>query len=273
MSISPKEYNEALSTFAAPLVLQLGGGEISTRRLALLDAVAETGSISGAAKRIGMTYKAAWDAIEAMNNLSVQPLVQSQHGGAGGGGARLTPLGEQIVSTQKRLQGVLTAVLAQFEEEGGGFEHLSTLRNLYMKTSARNALRGMVEEVRHGAVNSEITLRLQGDDYLNVIVTKGSADSMGLAPGKEVWALIKASWIILAAPDECLRVSARNRLCGTIKRVQDGAVNAEVVLELDGGNTLAAIVTEGSVASMGFKVGARVCALIKSSHIILGVDD
>lgn len=50
-------------------------------------------------------------------------------------------------------------------------------------------------------------------------------------------------------------------------------MNAEVVLALDGGNTLAAIVTEGSLDTLGFKVGERVCALIKSSHIILGVDD
>ncbi|MEW6445739.1 MAG: TOBE domain-containing protein [Pseudomonadota bacterium] len=253
--------------------LQLGEGEVSARRLALLAAVAETGSISGAAKRIGMTYKAAWDAVEAMNNLAGQALVSSQHGGQGGGGARLTPLGERIVRTQRRLGEALDAVLEQFRSEDGGLENLSILRSLHMKTSARNALRGTVREVRHGAVNSEVTLHLQGDDYLNVIVTRESAETMGLTPGKPVWALIKASWIILAAPDECLNVSARNRLCGLITRVQEGAVNAEVVLALDGGNTLAAIVTEGSLDTLGFKVGERVCALIKSSHIILGVDD
>ncbi|MFZ5579030.1 MAG: TOBE domain-containing protein [Pseudomonadota bacterium] len=206
MSLSPKTHNELLSGFAAPLVLQLGEGEVSARRLALLAAVAETGSISGAAKRIGMTYKAAWDAVEAMNNLAGQALVSSQHGGQGGGGARLTPLGERIVRTQRRLGEALDAVLEQFRSEDGGLENLSILRSLHMKTSARNALRGTVREVRHGAVNSEVTLHLQGDDYLNVIVTRESAETMGLTPGKPVWALIKASWIILAAPDECLNV-------------------------------------------------------------------
>ena len=78
MSLSPEAHNGLLAmaasltlpNFTAPLVLQLGGGEVSSRRLALLCAVAQTGSISGASKRIGMTYKAAWDAIEAMNNLA-----------------------------------------------------------------------------------------------------------------------------------------------------------------------------------------------------------
>jgi len=277
MSLSPEIHNDALTkAFAAPLVLQLGGGEVSARRLALLAGVAETGSISGAARRVGMTYKAAWDAIEAMNNLAGQPLVQSQHGGRHGGGARLTPLGERILVAQRRLERALGAVLEQFRE-GGELEilgeSLSMLRNLYMKTSARNALRGTVEEVRHGAVNSEITLRLQGEDCLHAIITKDSAEAMGLAPGRSAWALVKASWVILAAPDECVRISARNRLCGTIKRIHEGAVNAEVVLELPGGNTITAIITEASLEDLGFKVGDAACALIKASHVILGVDD
>ncbi len=278
MPSSPGQHIDALNeAFTAPLVLQLGGGEVSARRLALLAGVAETGSISGAARHVGMTYKAAWDAIEAMNNLAGQPLVQSQHGGRHGGGARLTPLGERILATQRRLERALGAVLEQFRGEDGGLEtmgeSLLMLRSLYMKTSARNALRGTVEDVRHGAVNSEITLRLQGEDCLHAIVTKESAQSLGLEPGKVATAIIKASWVILAAPEECIRISARNRLCGTIKRIQEGAVNAEVVLELPGGNTLAAIITEASLEELGFKVGDRACALIKASHIILAVDD
>ncbi|MDM7322468.1 MAG: TOBE domain-containing protein [Gammaproteobacteria bacterium] len=278
MSSSHGQHIDALNeAFTAPLVLQLGGGEVSARRLALLAGVAETGSISGAARHVGMTYKAAWDAIEAMNNLAGQPLVQSQHGGKYGGGARLTPLGKRILATQRRLERVLGAVLEQFRKEDGGLEtmgeSLLMLRSLYMKTSARNALRGTVENVRHGAVNSEITLRLQGEDCLHAIVTKESAQSLRLEPGKVATAIIKASWVILAAPEECIRISARNRLCGTIKRIQEGAVNAEVVLELPGGNTLAAIITEASLEELGFKVGDGACALIKASHIILAVDD
>lgn len=273
MSLSPEGYNEAV--FTAPLVLQLGRGEVSARRLALLAAIAEVGSISGAARKVGMTYKAAWDALEAMNNLAGQPLVQCQHGGKHGGGACLTPLGERILASQRRLERVLGAVLEQFRKGDDGLEteSLLMLRSLYMKTSARNALRGTVEEVRHGAVNSEVTLRLQGEDRLHAIVTKESAQALGLGPGRAATAIIKASWVILAAADAGGRVSARNRLCGTVKRVQEGAVNAEVVLELPGGNTLAAIITETSLEDLGFKVGDRACALIKASHIILAVDD
>ncbi|MGK0674509.1 MAG: TOBE domain-containing protein [Halothiobacillaceae bacterium] len=274
MSLSPGQYIGSLAeAFAAPLVLQLGGGEVPARRLALLAGVAKTGSISGAARHVGMTYKAAWDAIEAMNNLAGQPLVQSWQGGRHGGGACLTPLGERILATQQRLESALAALFEQFRGEDGGLENLSMLRSLNMKTSARNALRGIVEDVRHGAVNSEITLRLQGEDRLRAIITKDAAEAMGLVPGKSAWALIKSSWVILAAVDECVRVSARNRLCGTIKRIHEGAVNAEVVLDLPGGNTVVAIITEVSLKELGFKVGDAACALIKASHVILGVDE
>lgn len=257
--------------FAAPLVLQLQGNEISARRLALLEGVAQSGSISGAARLVGMTYKAAWDAIDAMNNLAGEPLVRAQHGGSHGGGAALTVSGEAVLATQKRLASALAAVLDQFTAEDG--RHIHTLRRLLMKTSARNVLRGNVREVTHGAVNSEVTLALQGGDALVAIVTRESAEHMALAPGKPAWALVKSSWVILAPEDECGRSSARNRLCGTVSRVTPGAVNAEVVLQLAGGNTLTAIITEVSLDSLGFAVGSRVCALIKASHVILGVDE
>ena len=79
--------------FFAPWHVRLGTGEISPRRLFLLQAIDATGSISQAAKQVGITYKAAWDAVDAMNNLAGQPLVVSQHGGKGGGGAHLTHAG------------------------------------------------------------------------------------------------------------------------------------------------------------------------------------
>ncbi|MEF3192940.1 MAG: winged helix-turn-helix domain-containing protein [Halothiobacillaceae bacterium] len=116
--------------FLAPVVLRLGDGEVSSRRLALLSAVAEVGSISGAARRIGMTYKAAWDAIEAINNLAGAPLVQTQHGGKDGGGARLTPMGERLLAMHRRLESVVGQVLEGFKGEDDGLENLSMLRGL-----------------------------------------------------------------------------------------------------------------------------------------------
>ncbi|MGC9455952.1 MAG: TOBE domain-containing protein [Halothiobacillaceae bacterium] len=270
MSISPEEH---IGSFIAPLTLVTGEGEISPRRLRLLAAIGQTGSISAAARSIGMTYKAAWDAVEAMNNLAGTPLVHSQHGGRGGGGARLTPAGSRLVEDMARLETLQAEIMALAERREDIGDSLAILRRLEMKTSARNALHGTVEQVTDGAVNSEVTLRLPGGEALHAIVTRESVADMALEPGRAAYALIKASWVILAPADDALRTSARNRLCGTIRRVEPGAVNAEVVIELSGGNTLAAIITRESHEEMALKDAMPICALVKASHVILGVTD
>lgn len=62
-------------------------------RIRLLQAVARAGSITAGAKAVGLTYKAAWDGLDAMANLFGQPLLQTRTGGRAGGGASLTPVG------------------------------------------------------------------------------------------------------------------------------------------------------------------------------------
>ena len=141
-----------------------------------------------------------------------------------------------------------------------------------MRTSARNALRGVVEQVSEGAVNSEVTLRVSPKVALTAVITRGSAQDLELRPGREAVALIKSSFVILAPGEESLRTSARNQLVGTVSRHAEGAVNDEVTLELDEGKTLTATITRGSGEVLGFTPGQRVQALIKASHIILAVD-
>ena len=66
-----------------------------------------------------------------------------------------------------------------------------------MKLSARNMLKGRVKRVEHGAVNSEIIIELAGGDAVVSIITKDSAEDMQLAPGKEVYAVIKSSDVMV----------------------------------------------------------------------------
>jgi molybdopterin-binding protein len=67
-----------------------------------------------------------------------------------------------------------------------------------MKISARNVLKGKVRSVMHGAVNSEVVIELPGGVEVVSIITKASAESLGLAPGKTAYAVIKASSVMLA---------------------------------------------------------------------------
>ncbi|HEY0287384.1 MAG TPA: TOBE domain-containing protein [Pseudomonas sp.] len=69
-----------------------------------------------------------------------------------------------------------------------------------------------------------------------------------------------------------MKVSARNVFKGTVSNIQDGAVNAEVVLELAGGEQLVAVVTMASVKSLGLAVGKQAVALIKAPWVMLMTD-
>jgi molybdopterin-binding protein len=66
-----------------------------------------------------------------------------------------------------------------------------------MKISARNILRGKVKTLKTGAVNDEVIVELPGGSEIVSIITKSSAESLGLAPGKEVYAIIKASNVMI----------------------------------------------------------------------------
>jgi len=85
-------------------------------------------------------------------------------------------------------------------------------------------------------------------------------------------ALIKASFIVLS-PDANLRVSARNQLRGTITAVIPGAVNGEVKIELQGDRVLTAIVTNDALKELNLVEGVQCSALIKSSHVLIAVND
>ncbi|MEX0618832.1 MAG: TOBE domain-containing protein [Pseudohongiellaceae bacterium] len=256
---------------AAPFVLSTEQGEISPRRLQLLQAIASSGSINAAARLVGMTYKAAWDALEIMNNLAGTALVRRQQGGRGGGGAVMTAAGQKLLDDLAALQSLQQDFMARVQASGDLKQSLALFRRITMRTSARNVLHGTVETIQHGAVMTGVKLRLAGGDSVYATITRESAAELDLKIGSEAQALIKASWILLSPAAECGRTSARNRLCGTVLRIVPGELNVEVVLQLQGGNTLASTITRDSQNELAFKVGDECCALIKASHIILGI--
>ena len=70
----------------------------------LLDAIRETGSISGAGKKMGMSYRRAWLLVDSMNRCFLEPLVDAAKGGTNGGGTQLTDLGEKVLRDYRILQ-------------------------------------------------------------------------------------------------------------------------------------------------------------------------
>lgn len=272
------------SSSAGPLELSgelwLRAGEQTlggATRIALLAAIGDTGSITRAAKAVGLSYKAAWDAIDTMNNLAGEPLVTRATGGKGGGGTTLTPRATSLIAAFRTIEREHRRFIDAASAAVSGFDvDWALIGRIGMKTSARNQLFGKVESIVRGTVNDEVTLVLPGGQVIVAVLTHESADALGLQPGADACALVKASWVVLAVDDEggaeaSLKVSARNQLHGTVDAVAAGAVNSEVTLALDGGGTLTAVVTNDSVGALQLDAGRRAIALFKASSVILAV--
>ncbi|MDY0120856.1 MAG: TOBE domain-containing protein [Sulfurimonas sp.] len=240
-------------------------------RIELLEQIERTGSISKAAKAMKMAYKAAWDSLDAMNNLAEEPLVDKSTGGKGGGGTKLTPYAKQLIETYKVIheehERFLNNLSLRINGEGG---HLRMIESMNMRVSARNQLLGRVVMIHKGGVNSEVVLKLVGGDSITAIVTNESIGLLDLRIDTDVYAIFKSGAVMLS-PDLSLQLSSRNRLVGKVSRISSGGVNSEVILELKGANTLCATITNESLEELGIKKGMEVAAFCKASSVILGL--
>jgi molybdate transport system regulatory protein len=249
------------------------GGDITSRRIELLEAIDNQGSISAAARALDLSYRSAWDAVDEMNNLWESPLVVKQPGGAQGGGTQLTAEGRRLTQGFRLLLEEYHRFTEELTSNLDDFERFQQrIRRLSMRTSARNQFQGRVQMINAGPINTEVILAINEQDRLSAIVTSESVEQLGLSLGSEAYALIKASFILLTPDDERCLTSARNRLCGTLRELRHGPVSSEAIIELVGGKRLTAVITEESALAMGLKSGSPVCALIKASHVILGVN-
>ncbi|BAN46202.1 TOBE domain-containing protein [Metapseudomonas resinovorans] len=236
------------------------------QRLALLEQVAVQGSITRAAKAAGLSYKAAWDAIDELNNLAERPLVERSVGGKGGGGARLTAEGERLLALYKRLESLQARLLESAESE----QDLELLGRLMLRTSARNQLSGRVLAIESRGRNDLVSIELAGGFHLAAQITHDSTEKLELAPGRNVVALIKAGWLKLQAAsaevDETL-----NQLQGRIEEVLDADDGpSEVRIALASGQTLCALVEPERLAQLGLKAGDQVRAQFAASQVLLG---
>jgi molybdate transport system regulatory protein len=260
-------------TVGAELWLSLDGQNLAgARRVALLAEIARVGSITQAAKAAGFSYKGAWNAIDDMSNQAGEPLLERSAGGKGGGSTLLTPRGEQLVRNFELIRREHARFVERLNRQARGLvEDYSLMESIAMKTSARNQFAGTVRTVRSGAINDEIELEAIGGVRIVATVTRESRHELGLDVGAKAFALVKASSIMLMTDAGDVRLSARNQLAGSVSRIVPGAVNTEVVLQLAGGGTVAAVITNESAKSLGLADGSAATAVFKASSVILGV--
>ncbi|WP_347902374.1 TOBE domain-containing protein [Pseudomonas purpurea] len=238
------------------------------QRIALLQHIAEQGSITRAAKSAGLSYKAAWDAIDELNNLAQKPLVERSVGGKGGGGAKLSAEGERVLRLYQRLQALQAQVLEAAEDASD--LDLDLLGRLMLRTSARNQLHGKVATIDTQGRNDLISLELAEGLILQAQITHDSTRRLELETGTEVVALIKAGWLELLAADQSA-TPGHNCLKGIIEEILDAEDGpSEVRIALPNGQTLCALAEPLHLKTLGLSAEKAVQVQFSPSNVLLG---
>jgi molybdate transport system regulatory protein len=262
---------------AVPNVSQALSDGVTDKRLAILRGVANTGSISEAARQAGVSYKSAWQAIETLSNLAGTALVEKAVGGAGGGGARLTTAGAGLLQASAQWQ---TLQQAWFKQRGhqslglsrSGLMGLTGL-NLGMQTSMRNQCPVTVERCERHASRARIVCRLSDGQKIWAQITPESQQLLGLAPGLSVVAMCKASAVSVRRREGAGKNPEGNVLRGQIR----GFDGVENVTHDSGGAVSVAISADVCLLGYWFgvdcaKIGDWVDVEVDPTALVIGRD-
>ncbi|MES2398377.1 MAG: TOBE domain-containing protein [Pseudomonadota bacterium] len=241
--------------------------EPADKRIEILRLVGECGSISQAARDAGVSYKAAWQAIDTLTNLAGVVLVERAVGGSGGGGATITPAGTQLLALAKQLADSRAGVLAAASAAPSSLPS-PALPYIGVRTSMRNQLPCVVDKLEIKGQVVRVFLKLAGGGALVSRITKASAELMGLKKGQSVLALCKAT-AVTVGPGIGLPVApaGKQKLGGVAQRISRGASGDEVSLQLDAGLQLVGFAKAGS----GIKAKAAVTAMVDESALVIAL--
>jgi molybdate transport system regulatory protein len=241
------------------------GHDASDKRLDILRRIGAVGSISEAARGAGVSYKAAWQALENLSNLAGAPLIEKSVGGSGGGGARLTQAGQQLLDAAERLNAARHAVLAELENSRDNALSVQGLAGLGLRTSMRNQLPCAVKSIARSAGSARVRLELPNGALLTSKITYESVELLGLQKGMAALALCKATAVTIstAAPAR----PGLNVLDGEISRLSPGGQGGDVALQLTPGLQLTGFPAQGQ----SFTLHQAVKASFDESAVVIAI--
>lgn len=253
-------------------------GQASTdKRLDILRLIGACGSISQAAREAGVSYKAAWQAIDTLSNLAGTPLVERAVGGSGGGGALVTPAGQALLEGAEWMAQARQEVLARLaarpnaSSPSSPFSSAQSPLALGLRTSMRNQLRAEVLglSAHQGAVRVRLRIRGgatsvggAGGAELQARITRDSAQLLDLRVGQSVLALCKATAVQVSTEGQGLpAATSSNALHGVVVRAAaSGRSFMEASLHLNDGSHWVGMFSrqpEGPVLRVGDTAVAR----------------
>ena len=139
-----------------------------------------------------------------------------------------------------------------------------------MRLSARNQLLARVTDIDAGRVNGTVRLELTCGGGISANISMKAIEWMQLVPDKTVYAVIKATEVMIAA--EPVKISARNRIAGTIADISNGAVNGMVLLDIGKGQQISSTISMESIRELDLHVGMEVFAVFKATSVMIGLE-
>lgn len=172
---------------------------VDPKRIALLKAIDATGSINQAAKLAKVSYKSAWDHLEAMNMISLKPLLERNTGGKNGGGTTLTNYAKRLLELYSLLENTQQKAFEILQDEQIPLDSLlAATARFSPQSSARNQFFGKIVAMNEVAGKVEVAVEIaKFPENITACITASSAKRLGLTLGKEVMLMVKAPWLHL----------------------------------------------------------------------------
>ena len=163
-------------------VIGKGGAEI-------LETIDKENSISKAAEILRMSYRYVWNYIQEIQQTLGEQIIETYKGGkSGGGGAKLTDLGRNLLAEYKQVESYLSKVLS----DSGKLEVKG------LKLSARNRFKGKVIAVEKGVITAKVKVEVKMPVTVTAVITKEAVEDLGIKEGDEVEAIVKSTEIMIA---------------------------------------------------------------------------
>lgn len=257
------------------------GSATTDRRVEILRSIHLLGSISEAARANGVSYKAAWQAVETLGNLAGVALIDKAVGGSGGGGTHLTRAGLQVMQAAEILNSARADALRRIHaamdadagesvaaDDGGSRPGLRHIVGIGLRTSMRNQLPCEVIGIQTRQADVQVTLALADGQHLMSRITRESLELLDLARGMSVLALCKATAVTVAPT--IVAVGDVNVIKGTISRRSRSLTDRQVSLAVSPGLQIAGMTTPDSPP---LRLRQSAMAAIQSSAVVIGLAD
>jgi molybdate transport system regulatory protein len=245
-------------------------GALDRRMIALLQAIDDTGSISQAARQLGLSYKGAWLILENANNSSPKALITTAIGGSMGGGSCLTKAGKALLALYGKLDEQHRLFISRINQELLDDTYAQLLMTpLTLKNTCPNQLFGRVINIQPAGNVVWIVVELIGGERIVSELEFAELDALGLETGRAVILLIASYDVDVVAEPDNQRFAADNVLHCSVMQVRQQDLEVAVTLSLIGDDQLQVVLPKALAEAGNLRKGLAVRAVFGGRAVVV----